>query len=134
MGEDAKALIRDLYTTWNRDGVEAFRAYASPNVVWRDDPRLPDPVTAEGLDAVISRFQDYIDVVGLFQLKPLEIAEVGDGRLYSVVTVTVRGEGSGATVSDDHLHIVRVADGRIAELWQRLDVGQAKRELGIAQS
>jgi ketosteroid isomerase-like protein len=131
MGETAVETIRRMYDTWNADGVEAFTAHCAPDVVWHDDPQLPDATTSEGVAAVVARFQDYIDAVGHFRIDPREVGELEDGRQYSIVTVTIRGEESGAEVVDDHVHVLRVSDGRLAEMWQYLDARTARRDLGL---
>ena len=61
----------------------------------------------------------------------MQLPGASDGRHYSVVSVTVRGEGSGAVVTNDHVHVMRVDDDLVAELWQHLDADRARDELGI---
>jgi ketosteroid isomerase-like protein len=131
MTSDAAETIRRMYDTWNAHGVETFRSHCTPDVVWHDDPQLPDASTSEGVEAVVARFQGFIDAIGHFRIDVREIGELDGGRHYSVVSVTVRGEGSGAEFMDDHLHVLRVADGRVAEMWQRLDARAARRCLGV---
>lgn len=131
MAESAVETICRMYDTWNADGVEAFRAHCTPEVIWHDDPQLPDASRCEGVEAVMARFQDYIDAVGHFRIDVREVGGLDDGRHYSVVSVTVRGEGSGAVVTNDHVHVMRVDEGLVAELWQHLDADRARRELGL---
>ena len=131
MGEDAHALIRQLYAAWNDEGVEAFRTHCTEDVAWHDDPRVPDATTSNGAEQVVSRFQGLIGMLGHFQLDVGELGELEDGRHYSVVSVTVRGQGSGLVVEDDHLHVLRLEDGLVAEFWLHLDVERARRELGL---
>jgi hypothetical protein len=47
------------------------------------------------------------------------------------VSVRVRGEGSGAIVADDHVHVMRVDDDLVAELWQYVDAHSAHRDLDL---
>jgi ketosteroid isomerase-like protein len=133
VADNAVETIYRMYDTWNADGVEAFRSHCTPDVIWHDDPQLPDAARCDGVEAVVARFQDYIDAVGHFRIEVREVGGLDDGRHYSVVSVTVRGEGSGAVVTSDHLHVLRVADDRVAELWQHLDAEQARAELGIGR-
>jgi ketosteroid isomerase-like protein len=133
MGEDADALIRSLYATWNAEGVETFRSHCTPDVAWHDDPQLPDATTSKGIDTVVARFAELLDVIGHFRIELQETGDLEDGRHYSVVSVTVRGQGSGAVVEDDHLHVLRVEDGLVAEFWLHLDLERARRELGLAR-
>jgi ketosteroid isomerase-like protein len=132
MGEDTEALIRSLYATWNADCVETFRTHCAEDVAWHDDPRVPDATTSKGIEGVVSRFQAVIATIGHFRIEVQELGELDDGRRYSVVQVTARGQGSGAVVADDHLHVLRVEDGLVAEFWLHLDVERARRELGLA--
>ena len=132
MTANAVETICRMYDTWNADGVEAFRSHCTADVVWHDDPQLPDAARCEGVDAVVARFQDYIDAVGHFRIEVREVGALDDGRHYSIVSVTIRGEESGAEVVDDHLHVLRVTDGRVAEMWQRLDARAAREDLGLS--
>jgi hypothetical protein len=45
----------------------------------------------------------------------------------------VRGQGSGLVVEDDHLHVLRLEDGLVAEFWLHLDVERARRDLGLVE-
>jgi ketosteroid isomerase-like protein len=129
--EDAEALIRSLYETWNAEGVETFRAHCTEDVVWHDDPQVPDATTSAGIDAVVARFGTIIDTIGHFRLDVRETGDLDDGRQYSVVSVTARGHGSGVELSDDHLHVLRIEDGSVREFWLHLDAERARRELGL---
>ena len=131
MGEDADALIGQLYASWNDEGVVAFRTHCTEDVAWHDDPRVPDATTSMGTEGVVSRFQGLIDTIGHFQIDVQELGDLEDGRHFSVVSVTVRGQGSGLVVDDDHLHVLRLEDGLVAEFWLHLDVERARRELGL---
>jgi ketosteroid isomerase-like protein len=133
MGEDADALIRQLYATWNDEGVEAFRTHCTEDVAWHDDRRVPDATTSRGTEGVVSRFQGLIDTIGQFQIDIRELGDLEDGRHYSVVSVTVRGQGNGLVVEDDHLHVLRLEDGLVAEFWLHLDVERARRDLGLVE-
>ena len=132
MGEATEGLIRSLYASWNAEGVETFRSHCTEDVAWHDDPRVPDATTSEGIERVVSRFQGLIDTIGHFQIEVQQLGDLDDGRHYSVVSVTVRGQGSGLVVDDDHLHVLRIEDGLVAEFWLHLDVERALRELGLA--
>jgi ketosteroid isomerase-like protein len=112
VAEDAEALIRSLYSTWNAEGAETFRAHCTEDVVWHDDPQLPDATTSAGLDAVVARFGEIVDTIGHFRIDVQEMGNLDDGRQYSVVSVTARGQGSGVVISDEHLHVLRIEDGR----------------------
>jgi ketosteroid isomerase-like protein len=132
MGDGTEALIRSLYATWNAEGVETFRSHCTEDVAWHDDPQVPDATTSKGIERVVSRFQGLIDTIGHFQIDVQQLGELDDGRRYSVVQVTARGQGSGAVVEEEHLHVLRVADGLVAEFWLHLDVERARREFGLA--
>lgn len=131
MAASAVETICRMYDTWNDEGVEALRSHCTPDVVWHDDPQLPGASTSEGIEAVVARFQDFLDVIGHFQIDVREVDELQDGRHYSIVSVRVRGEGSGAIVADDHVHVMRVDDDLVAELWQYVDAHSARRHLDL---
>src|SRR5438309_3697177 len=127
MAESTETILRAFYEDWNAEATVAFERHCSPDLVWHDDPEVPDASTREGLQAAIARLNEYVEVVGHFQTVVREIGRLGDGRHYVVITVTIKGEGSGIGLAADHLHVIRMEGDRVAEMWQRIDAARARQ-------
>jgi ketosteroid isomerase-like protein len=123
--------IRAFYDRWNADGPASLSDTATEGIVWHDDPILPGAADHEGREAVAAHMEEFVDMMGHFQIGVRELGELGDGRWYAVLAVSAQGRASGAPVARDHVHAIRVADHRVAEISMYTDAAKARRELGL---
>jgi ketosteroid isomerase-like protein len=126
-----EATIRAFYDRWNDDQSASLPGTATEDVVWHDDPILPEATVHEGREAVAAHMDEFVDLMGHFQIGVRELGELDDGRWYALLAVSAQGQASGAPVERDHVHAIRVAEGRVAEIWMYTDAAQARRELGL---
>ena len=100
--------------------------YWAEDVVYREDPRWPGASNFHGRDAVVGRFEDYLEAMELIGTEVEEVRVEGDTALW-VVRFDVRGAGSGAPVNQTWGYIGKVRDGWLAEFTAFLDPDEARR-------
>lgn len=95
------------------------------HVVYREDPRWPGAGVFEGRQAALARFRDYTAGIGDAHGRLVEVQVRGE---HAFCSVEVRGQGTASGAPVDHLwgYLVRVRDGRIAEIQAYLDPEAAR--------
>lgn len=106
--------------------------YMAEDVVYEEDPAWPDAGTYRGRDAVIDRFLEYLDTLGMRRIELGDVLDAGDqvvleGRIYF-------GAGSDAGESLSYLwgYTVRVEDGRVAHFRAWIDPAEGRRAAGLS--
>ena len=96
--ENPQQVIQGMYDAYNSDGLKAAGSFLHPQVEYRDDPRWPGGGVHQGRDAVIARFQEVIDALGL---QGARLHRVVEARGQTVWVVAYFGQSSGAGVPND---------------------------------
>ncbi len=103
--------------------------FVDPEVEWVSAPHAPDPGPHHGHDAVRRALGDYFDSFDVFRPEADQVlATRRDDELLVLATTHVRGKGSGAEVSIEVAHLIRVEGDRIVRMQVFTD-----REAAIAE-
>jgi ketosteroid isomerase-like protein len=121
------AVSRRWYEEWNSEGLPGFQRIWAPGIVLHEAPEFPETGVFRGAEALAGHVRDLVADGGHFQMVPRSLDGRGD-YVFSVVDVSIRGPHSGAAVTTPVFQVMRYRDGRLEELWDFLDEGQARSE------
>ena len=104
----------------------------APNVTYEEDPVWPDAGTYRGLDAVLRRFTEYIDLVHIESVESGEVIDAEDVTV-AKMRIAMLGAGTGETINFLWTYTLRVEDGRITHFraWYHLE--QALEAAGLSE-
>jgi steroid delta-isomerase-like uncharacterized protein len=131
--EQNKALIQQYMELMNQHNLDAAFANLSPHVIAHNTP----PGTPEGIEGVKQFFTMLYDAFPDLQAVLEDIIAEGD-RV--VIRFTVRGthttefmgaSPTGKQVAWGVITIHRIADGKIAEVWNESDMMGMMQQLGL---
>jgi steroid delta-isomerase-like uncharacterized protein len=139
MNESAKALVGKLFSAWDEHDIDAAASVMAENLV--NHAAIPE---AQGRAGFRSIGQKLIKAFPDLKHR-IDDMIVGDDKI--VVRMTVSGThtgplefakwplpATGKSFTTTHIHIFRVANGKIAEHWaERDDMGMMK-QLGVLPS
>jgi ketosteroid isomerase-like protein len=130
--ENPQQVIQGMYDAYNSDGLKAAGSFLHPQVEYRDDPGWPGGGVHQGRDAVIARFQEVIDALGLQRAR---LNRVVEAREQTVWVVAYFGQSSGAGVPNDHQwgYVGRIADGQLVDFEAYIDPGSAFEAAGLSE-
>jgi len=112
-GAGAEQFIGRLAAAFNEDGMRALaRDFFDPEVEYDDDPAWPGGGAHKGRDAVVARFEEVVEVLGITHLGVERVVDNGD-----VIAWVTRASGQtpGGDVPNDHVwgYVGRLARGRL---------------------
>jgi len=122
-GPEASQLVEEAYRAWNEGGPRAFVEFATEDVELHDVPELPDAQEWVGRDAVVARLEDVVASTGGRWAEVEDIQPIADEVL---VSLTWRLDRASATLASVY-HVVRIENGRIAQVRVFLEEGAATR-------
>jgi uncharacterized protein len=119
---------------WNDGGIEALLGYLDPDVEWHAPAESMEPGTYHGHDGV----RDYLGRLGeVFderRVEPLEVIDVDDGQVISVVRVVGRSEKFGTEVTADWAWLINFgANGKGVRIETFTDRAQALEAAGLRE-
>jgi ketosteroid isomerase-like protein len=134
-------IVRGWLDTWvgwfnsERDPVRLASLaseYMAPSVTYEEDPVWPDAGTYRGLDAVVRRFAEYIDLVHIEGVEPGEAIDAGD-LVVAKVRIAMLGAVAGEAVKFLWTYTLRVEDGRIIHFRAWYDQDTALEAAGLRE-
>jgi ketosteroid isomerase-like protein len=108
-------VIRAVYRAWNEAGPRAASELWAEDVVMHDFPGMLDGGTIEGRDAVVGTWEERLRDMAV-EIDLVSVRQVGGGRLFAVLDVSITGADSGVAWSEPHFHVVEVAGGAVTRL------------------
>jgi ketosteroid isomerase-like protein len=126
---DRAALLREAYERVNRRDLDGFLTLVHEDVVWTEQ-MLPDRKVFHGHRGVRQWFDEVTQVVKWGTLEFVSLEESGDD-VVSEVLVRTQGIGSGVDVTATIFHVIRLRDGKIAEITALPDRDDARRAAGL---
>ena len=121
MSRENVEVVRGWLDTWvgwfnsprDSDRLAVLAAeFMAENVTYEEDPVWPDAGTYHGLDAVVRRFAEYIDLVHIEGVEPGKVIEAGD-LVVAEVRIAMLGADAGEAVEFLWTYTLQVEDGRI---------------------
>jgi ketosteroid isomerase-like protein len=119
---------------WNEGGIEGFLEYLDPGVEWHGSAEGVLPGAFHGHDGV----RDYLERVGeVFderRLEPLEVIDVDDERVISVIRIAGRSEKFGTELSADCAWLITFGTNRkVVRVEAFTDKAQALEAAGLSE-
>jgi ketosteroid isomerase-like protein len=111
--ESPEQFIRRLYERWTADGIRAAAEDCfDAQIEYHDDAVWPGGGAHRGRSAVISRFEEVIEVLGISEAVVERVIDTGDEVAW---VIRVTGRSPGADVPNDHRwgYVGRIAGGRL---------------------
>jgi len=106
--------------------------YLASNVTYEEDPVWPDAGSYHGLDAVVRRFAEYIDLVHIEGVEAGQVTDAGDLTVVEL-RIAMLGADTGEAIEFLWTYTVRIQDGRIAHFRACYDRGQALEAAGLRE-
>jgi ketosteroid isomerase-like protein len=106
--------------------------YLAQDVTYEEDPVWPDAGTYQGLDAVVRRFADYVDLVHIESVEAGEAIDAGD-LVIAKVRIAMLGADAGEAVEFLWTYTLRVENGRIMHFRAWYDPKQALEAAGFSE-
>ncbi len=127
---EVAARLRELYDGWNRGGPEAMvREGWHPEIVWHDPPDFPDARSVRGAEEVERHLEARMEILGRAKIA-LERAWHAPGELVLVeLSLDTGGRWSGVELEVPLFHLIRLTDGRAAEVREFMRLDQATSSL-----
>ena len=141
MSQENVEVVRAWLNTWvvwfnsPRDPDRLARLaseYLAQDVTYEEDPVWPDAGTYQGLDAVVRRFADYVDLVHIEGVEAGEAIDAGD-LVIAQVRIAMLGADAGEAVEFLWTYTLRVENGQIAHLRAWYDPKQALEAAGLLE-
>jgi len=92
----------------------------------------PDAGSYHGLDAVVRRFAEYIDLVHIEGVEAGQVTDAGDLTVVEL-RIAMLGADTGEAIEFLWTYTVRIQDGRIAHFRAWYDRGQALEAAGLRE-
>jgi len=131
MSQENVEVVRAAFAAWNAGEPLDVLSRFHPQLVYHPRADEPDPSPHIGGDAYERLVSGFADSFSEVTLEVLELIDAGD----HVITPTVlhgvlRGQGSGAGVSDTYVFVYKLRDGLIVEGWEYRTKQEALEAVG----
>jgi hypothetical protein len=124
-GPSAEQFIGGLSAAFNEEGIRAVaRDFWDAEVEYHDDPAWPGGGAHTGRDAVVARFEEVVDVLGITHLAVQRV--VDNGELIAWVT-RASGQTPGGDVPNYHVwgYVGRLAGAKLVYFGAYYDAEEA---------
>jgi hypothetical protein len=145
MSEENVELVRNWWaetSDWFNDPrrgdpewlAEISARYAADDVVYEEDPVWPDADTYRGRDAILKRFLEYFEVLGMERIDVGEIFDAGDDLVFLEFRAHMGlGADSGESVSFLWGYTIKVEQGRVVRFRAWFDPEEGRRAAGLSE-
>ncbi|MGD9988704.1 nuclear transport factor 2 family protein [Pseudonocardia sp.] len=116
MSEQDADVVRSAYKAFNEQDIPALMAAFDPEIRWHQTGRSVLAGDYDGVEAVLQFFGRVGETSdGTFRADLQDVAS-GDGE--TIAHHVGRAEARGRTLEDHNVLVVRMAGGRMAEVWE----------------
>ena len=132
MSQENVNVVRQMNAAFNRGDLDAAFDCYEPAAVWHSRTDEPDTGDYRGLEAIRQMAGMWRSLFDDFRLELEDYVDVRD----CVVTsgwVCGRGRESGAEVRDPYAWVIRLHDGKLAEIWEYRDRAEALDAVGLLE-
>ena len=132
MSQENVEVVKRAYEARNRRDMAAALGACDPDIEWWESEDVPEPTVHRGLDAVAARFAELDDLwIGLTS-EPQEFIDTGDCVVVPF-RQTASGRASGVAIDENWAHVFRLRCGKIIELREYRELGQALKAVGLEE-
>ena len=132
MSQENVELAWQASWAWNDGGVDALLQYLDADVEWHPPEESMEPGIYRGHDGVrdyVGRLAEIFDA----HVEPLEVIDVDDERVISVIRVVGRSKSSGMEINADWAWLITVGSNRTGIRVETFtDKAQALEAVGLA--
>jgi ketosteroid isomerase-like protein len=124
-------IVRAMYARFNPEGPDAVaEEFFDPQIEYRDDPLWPGGGAHNGREAVVLRFKEVIEVLGIDEVKVERVVDTGNEVAWVIQAV---GRSPGADVPNAHRwgYVGRIADGKFVYFRAYHDAAEAITPAGV---
>lgn len=108
-------VLTDVYDGFVAGDLERVGRGMTDDVVAVDPPEVVDGGTFEGREAVLGRLAGFLELFDEIELLGLGLEDIGD-RVLATFTARGRAHIGGAQADLAIVHLIRMRDGKVAEL------------------
>jgi ketosteroid isomerase-like protein len=135
MSQENVEIVRRVVEVWNRSGWKGCdeEGLLDPDIEYHDDRRWPEARLAQGVPALIERFEEILEVLG--QDAQVEVERLFDAGEDQVVMIfRFRGEARASGIHHDYRwgYLIRIHDGRCAFMQAYLEPREALEAAGLS--
>jgi ketosteroid isomerase-like protein len=117
MSEENTGLVRRVYESLNRGGVDAALDLATDDCVWDWSNSIgPAKGVYRGKEQVRKLSASFVEAFDEVRWDPEEIVEVDDSRVIVVNHIRMRGRGSGVEVEAVGAQLWTITEGRVGSV------------------
>lgn len=128
MTDEDVQVVRAAWEAWRDEGPRGILAFLHPEIEWTPAEGEPESETCRGIDAVTRLVCSWQDAFSEFRPESQEFDDAGEAVLVSLC-FSARAHGGGAVMELPETHVVRVREGKIAEVSAFRTVEEARRAL-----
>jgi ketosteroid isomerase-like protein len=130
--QDPDQFVRRMYDAFLSEGFEtAAHRFFAPDIEYHDDPQWPDSGAHHGRDAVIARFLEVIEVLGVHSASVERVVDAGDEVAW-IVQFAGRSPSTDAPNAHRWGYVGRLHEGRLAYFRAYYDPDEALATAGVA--
>ena len=119
---------------WNEGGIDALLHYLDPGVEWHGSAEGMLPRAFHGHDGVREYLERVGEVFDERRLEPLEVIDVDDERVISVIHIVGRSEKFGTELTADYAWLITFGTNRKAVRIEAFtDKAQALKAAGLGE-
>ena len=89
--------------------------------------------TARGRDQWLRTIDDFLEAVDYWRPEIEDLIDAGEEKVVAVVRVSIRGKGSGVSVSQEIFSVVTIRDRSIARIIEYTDRAEALEAAGLRE-
>jgi ketosteroid isomerase-like protein len=134
MSQENVEVVGAAFAAWNAGEPLDVLSRFHPQLVYHPRADEPDPsphVGREAYERLVSGFADSFSEV---TFEVLELIDAGDHVITpTVLHAVLRGQGSGAGVSDRYVFVFKLRDGLVVEGWEYRTKEEALEAVGLAE-
>jgi ketosteroid isomerase-like protein len=122
-----------MYAAFVAEGLaRAADRFMDDRIEYSDDPRWPGGSAHHGRDAVVARFMEVIEVLGIVDARVERVVDAGD-QVAWIVRFT--GQSTREGIPNDHRwgYVGRIADGRLVSFRAYYDPAEALAVAGVRE-
>jgi len=125
--ENAQQFIHRLYERWNTEGIRSIAEdFFDARIVYHDDAVWPGGGVHNGRPAMIARFREVVETLGVTESVVERVVETKDGVAW---VIRATGRSPGAEVPHDHRwgYVGRIDGGKLVYFRAYYDADDALR-------
>jgi ketosteroid isomerase-like protein len=133
MSQENVEIVRGLYETVNRDGLEAVGKFLVSDVEVVPPSNWPGARTLRGLEQVQGFARQWMEAFDHFKVEPERFVDPGGDRVAVYVRDRARIKGSGTEIDAHIVHVWTLAGDKIKRWQVFTDESQALEAVGLRE-